>query len=288
VVLHQLVDQRAFLAGGLQLQQQAVAQVDRAESRVGRAAHHVEHLSHLFRVDAPGVRLAVRLERAGFGLHGTGQLRGGEGLALTLELEGHYLGAASGGDVVERLGQVAAVVEAVDQELRDPSASIVQIDQRQLLDQRGRKGPRALGRVGQGLELAVALVPGRRLGAAPDLLEVAFVALVLVADAVELALVGIERLLARPVRGTIAVSVGLLQPVALAVAGAVLELQQRVLQQLLLDALGEVERGELQDLHRLDHLRRLHQSLLHPGLLGESELHGAAAPAPRGGQGPRS
>ena len=50
------------------------------------------------------------------------------------------------------------------------------------------------------------------------------------------------------------------------------DLEEGVLRQLLLDTLRQIQGGQLQDLHRLDHLRRLDESLLEAGGLVESEL----------------
>ena len=50
--------------------------------------------------------------------------------------------------------------------------------------------------------------------------------------------------------------------------------QERVLLELLFDARLQVQGGQLQDLHRLDHLGRLQESLFQTGRLMESEAHG--------------
>src|SRR6185436_11686637 len=55
-------------------------------------------------------------------------------------------------------------------------------------------------------------------------------------------------------------------------AAAFLDLEEGVLDELLLDPVEQVQPGELEDLHRLDHLRRLDESLLQAGGLGETEL----------------
>ena len=45
------------------------------------------------------------------------------------------------------------------------------------------------------------------------------------------------------------------------------ELEERVFHELLFDALLQLQPGELEDLHRLDHLRRLDESLIEAGRL---------------------
>ena len=48
------------------------------------------------------------------------------------------------------------------------------------------------------------------------------------------------------------------------------DLQEDVFLQLLLDLVLQLDHRALQDLHRLDHLRRLNQSLLGPELLAKT------------------
>ena len=53
----------------------------------------------------------------------------------------------------------------------------------------------------------------------------------------------------------------------------VLTLEEHVLLQLLLDLVLQLDQGELQHLHRLDHLRRLDQPLFGAQGLGQTESH---------------
>jgi len=61
----------------------------------------------------------------------------------------------------------------------------------------------------------------------------------------------------------------------------VLDLEEGVLHELRLDPVEQVQPRELEDLHRLDHLGRLLESLIHPRALAESESHVNSISGPR-------
>ena len=116
---------------------------------------------------------------------------------------------------------------------------------------------------GHRLELAVALVVEAGARARRLVAEVALVALQLVEHALDAALLLGAGPGSSPRWSSWAASPS-------SSFWALDHLQERVLDQLLLDALLEVQRRQLQDLHGLDHLRRLDQSLLHAGRLVQS------------------
>ena len=167
---------------------------------------------------------------------------------------------ALGCDFLERLGQVTAVIEGIDQVLGDLAPALVEVDDRQFVDQGFRQALGRGGRVLHRLELLVAVVVV--LGP-PALAEVAVVALELLEHVLDLRWIHV---LARRVDHRLG---GARLVVAL---DRLDHFEERVLGQFLLDALGEIEGGQLQDLHRLDHLRRLDQSLLHARGLVEAEF----------------
>jgi len=108
----------------------------------------------------------------------------------------------------------------------------------------GRRG------VAHGLEFAIGFI-GRNAALGP-IAEISFVTLELVDHALE----------------GCGLTVGfVLCGGALLCVGVLGHLEERILQQLLRDAILQIERRELQDLHGLNHLRRLDESLLHSGRL---------------------
>ena len=195
------------------------------------------------------------------------------GLQLPLVQGTGQRGVELARDGVEGLLEVAAVVQGPDQVLQDRAPAVAGLEDPDLLDHHLVQGGRLAGDVLEGLVAAIAGlgVPG------PFEAPIAVVALEALQGLDHLVAVGVARsLVGRSPR----LGSGLLLRLR--------ALEEGVLDQLLLDARLQVQQRELQDLHRLDHLRRLLQTLLQASALVESESQGCSPGSVAGSLGPAS
>ena len=188
--------------------------------------------------------------------------RGVRGMTYLLQQEGEFfLGGALDRKLLSELRegawQVAPRVQREHDELDDLTSATVELDERELAQQGFAQAVGTIRGVLHGLVL-----PLRILERAAALAQVGIPSVALAHGQH-----GVQGLRAACFCGRVRV-----------IAGAIRMLpfhsfQKGVLEELLFDPLLQVQRGKLENLHGLDHLRRLNESLFHPGGLEESELH---------------